>query len=58
MRLARGSGIDGLAAMNTMARIPVVRSIEAIGIQVCRPLIGVEKVRKRECLIMRCEIVD
>lgn len=49
MRLARGSGIDGLAAMNTMAKIPVVRGIEAIGIQVCRPLIGVEKVRKHEC---------
>src|SRR5438105_2130572 len=46
MRLTRGSGIDGLAAMNTMAKIPVVRDIEAIGIQVCRPLIGVEKVRK------------
>jgi hypothetical protein len=44
MRLARGSGVDGLAAMNTVGRIPVAREIEAIGIRVCRPLIGIEKV--------------
>lgn len=44
MRLSRGSGINGLASMSIISKFPVIRNIEAIGLQIVRPLLFVTKV--------------
>ncbi|CAI2166433.1 1617_t:CDS:2 [Funneliformis geosporum] len=45
MRLSRGSGIDGLASISMIDKFPVIRNVEAIGIQIVRPLLSVTKDR-------------
>uniref|UniRef100_U9SMB9 tRNA(Ile)-lysidine synthetase n=1 Tax=Rhizophagus irregularis (strain DAOM 181602 / DAOM 197198 / MUCL 43194) TaxID=747089 RepID=U9SMB9_RHIID len=51
MRLSRGSGINGLASMSIISKFPVIRNIEAIGLQTVRPLLFVTKDRLKETCI-------
>lgn len=52
LRLARGSGLDGLAAMRMVARLP---SANWSGITLVRPLLGERRARLRDFLEARCE---
>ncbi|KAL1923772.1 uncharacterized protein VTP21DRAFT_8752 [Calcarisporiella thermophila] len=45
MRLARGSGIDGLGGMQRVSPFPVAVNVEALGLHVIRPLLAVPKER-------------
>ncbi|CAG8489405.1 14865_t:CDS:2 [Funneliformis mosseae] len=45
MRLSRGSGIDGLASISMIDKFPVIRNVEAIELQIIRPLLSVTKDR-------------
>src|SRR6266540_2964202 len=38
MRFSRGSGIDGLASISMINKFPVIRNLEAMGLQIVRPL--------------------
>ncbi|CAG8587078.1 9877_t:CDS:2 [Diversispora eburnea] len=51
MRLARGSGIVGLASMETNNKFPVQRNIEALNINVVRPML-------RERMIETCKAAN
>ncbi|RIA91015.1 PP-loop family-domain-containing protein [Glomus cerebriforme] len=52
MRFSRASGIDGLASMSIIDKFSVIRNIEAIGLQIIRPLLSVTKDRLRETCIV------
>ncbi|CAG8528812.1 23858_t:CDS:2 [Cetraspora pellucida] len=45
MRLARGSGINGLTSMEYINRFPIVRNIESLGINIIRPFLRLTKNR-------------
>ncbi|CAG8479417.1 13334_t:CDS:2 [Acaulospora morrowiae] len=45
MRLARGSGIVGLASMETNSKFPVQRTIGALNMNVVRPMLKIHKSR-------------
>ncbi|CAG8612766.1 7980_t:CDS:2 [Ambispora leptoticha] len=51
MRFARGSGIEGLSAMNNEIKFPVVKSADAIGVKLVRPLLDCTKDRLRQTCI-------
>ncbi|CAG8456090.1 7092_t:CDS:2 [Ambispora gerdemannii] len=51
MRFARGSGIEGLSAMSNEIKLPVVKSADAIGVKLVRPLLDCTKDRLRETCV-------
>jgi tRNA(Ile)-lysidine synthase len=53
MRLARGSGVDGLAAMAPLAPLEVPVALSRCAIMVARPLLGLSKARLRAALAAR-----
>lgn len=52
MRLARGSGINGLTSMEYISQFPIIRNIESLGINIIRPFLRLTKNR----LIETCEV--
>lgn len=50
LRLARGSGVDGLAAMSIVSRFP---QLDCEGPRLVRPLLGVPRARLRALLLSR-----
>ncbi|RIB13896.1 tRNA-lysidine/2-thiocytidine synthase [Gigaspora rosea] len=45
MRLARGSGINGLTSMEYISQFPIIRNIESLGINIIRPFLRLTKVK-------------
>ncbi|KAG9301325.1 hypothetical protein G9A89_004077 [Geosiphon pyriformis] len=45
MRLARGSGVEGLAGMDMDVQLPIVKTIDGLGLRILRPLLNVTKER-------------
>ncbi|CAG8456301.1 5572_t:CDS:2 [Dentiscutata erythropus] len=45
MRLARGSGINGLTSMEYISQFPIIRNVESLGINIIRPFLRLNKNR-------------